>query len=158
MNITFRYAEKADVSLALAFIKKLAVYEKALEHVMATEELLEEWLFDKKYGEMLFLLVNGVEVGSCIFHEGFADYLGKGFLFIDALYVEESCRGCGCGKALLKKMAEITLERGCGRLEWLCLDWNQSSYQFYQYMGATPLRECVPFRVTGEELNEMLKK
>lgn len=158
MNITFRYAVKKDIPLILKFIKKLGVYEKALDRVSATEELLDEWLFEKKYGEVVFVLADGKEVGSVIFHEGFADYLGKGFLFIDALYVDEECRGCGYGKALMKKMAEITLERGCGRLEWLCLDWNQSSYQFYQHLGATPLTGCTPFRLTGDELEAVLKK
>lgn len=97
MNITFRYAEKEDCPLILEFIRKMGVYEKAIDRVFATEELLEEWMFEKKYGEAVFVLADGKEVGISVFNEGFSDYIGKGILFIDELYVEEEYRGCGCG-------------------------------------------------------------
>ncbi len=157
MEITFRYAKREDASLLLAFTHKIGVYEKAADKVSATKESIERWMFDKHYGEALFILADGKEVGSCVFHEGFADYLGKGFLFIDQLYLEEEYRGCGCGKAVIKKMVEITIERECERLEWLCLDWNPA-YHFYEYMGGKPQKDLTTFRVTGQELYEILKK
>ena len=157
MEITFRYAKREDAELLLTFTHKIGVYEKADDKVSATKESIEKWMFDKQYGEALFIMVDGKEVGSCVFHEGFADYLGKGFLFIDQLYLDEEYRGSGLGKAVLKKMAEITIERDCERLEWLCLDWNPA-YRFYEYMGAKPQTDLTTFRVTGQELYDMLKK
>ena len=157
-EIAFRYAEREDIPLILEFIKKLAVYEKTPEYVVATEAQLEEWMFDRKRAEVIFLVTEGKEVGFALFFESFVSYLGKGGIYIDDLYVEPQYRGKGYGKALLRHLAEMTIERGCGRLEWCCLNWNQPSIDFYISMGAVPADECRMFRAAGDALTGMLQK
>lgn len=155
---TFRYADRKDVPMILRFIKSLASYEKMSETVCATEELLKEWLFDRKRAEVLFVMVSGKEVGFSLFYQSFSAYLGRGAIYIDDLYIDPAYRGRGYGKALLKKMAEITLERGCGRLEWCCLNWNQPSINFYRSMGAVSADDHIVFQVFGEALINMTEK
>lgn len=157
-ELTFRYAVREDVPLILDFIHRLASYEKMPEAVTATKELLEEWMFDKQRAEVLFAVADGKEVGFSFFYQTLPAYLGHGGIYIDDLYIDPACRGKGYGKTLLQQMAKITLERGCQRLEWCCLDWNQPSIDFYLSMGATPLDECTSYRVTKDALVDMLKK
>ncbi|MGF0033424.1 N-acetyltransferase family protein [Bariatricus sp. SGI.154] len=157
-ELTFRYAVKEDVPLILDFIHKLASYEKVPDAVAATKELLEEWIFDKQRAEVLFAMADGKEVGFSFFYQTFPAYLGHGGIYIDDLYIDPIYRGKGYGKVLLQQMAKIALERGCQRLEWCYLNWNQSSINFYLSMGATPLDECTSYRVTGDALVNMLKK
>lgn len=157
-SITFRYAKKDDISLIYSFIKKLADYEGMSEAVKVTEESLNEWLFERKCAEVVFVMADNREVGFSLFFENFAAYTGRGGIFIDDLYVEPDFRGRGIGKALFQKMAEIALERGGVRLEWLCLKENKPSIGFYQHMGATLIEECAVFRATGEALKEILNK
>lgn len=153
-----RYAERKDAGLVLDFIKKIAEYEKMPEAVITTEESLTEWMFDKQKGEAIFALENGKEVGFCLFYETLPGYIGRGGLYVEDLFVDPEFRGKGYGKALLKKMAEIALERNCGRLEWLCLKWNTPSIDFYKSMGGTAMESCVSFRVENNKLKEMLNK
>ncbi len=120
----FRFAEKNDVSLILYFIKELAKYEEMLDEVVTTEETLKEWIFDKKKAEVIFALEDGVEVGFALFFHNFSTFLGRSGVYLEDLYVKPEYRGKGYGKALLKKLAQIAVERGCGRLEWWCLDRN----------------------------------
>lgn len=161
MNYTdykFRFAKREDTELVLKFIKQLAVYEEMSDAVKFTKESLEEWLFDKKKGEAIFVLEDNIEVGFCLFYETLPGYIGCGGLYIEDLFVYPEYRGKGYGKAILKKMAEIALERKLGRLEWLCLKWNVNSINFYKSMGATSMDSCVSFRVEHEALENMLRK
>jgi len=157
-SIRFRFAERKDVALVYYFIKKLAAYEKMSDAVKATEKSIEEWMFDKNRAEVLFIMDGDLEVGFSLFYESFSAYTGSGGIFIDDLYVEDEYRGKGYGKVLLQKMAEITFERDCDRLEWLCLKDNYPSIKFYQHMGATLTEECRVFRATGEVLKRMIEK
>lgn len=154
-KISFRFAEKKDVPLILKFIKGLAEYEKASELVTATEELLEEWLFKKERAEVLFLLVSGKEAGFALFFQSFATYPGRGGIYIDDLYIHPEYRGYGYGRKFLKKLAQITTERGGTRMEWLCLNWNPS-IDFYKSMGGKALSTCTTFRLEGESLLALL--
>jgi len=154
----FRFAERKDTKLVLDFINRIAAYEEMPDAVKYTKESLEEWLFDRQKGEAVFVLENDKEVGFCLFYETLPGYIGRGGLYIEDLFVYPEHRGKGYGKALLKKMAEIALERDCGRLEWLCLKWNVNSINFYKGMGATSMDSCVSFRVENEALEDMLKK
>ena len=136
MELTFKYAERRDTALILKFIKELAEYEKMLDEVVASEELLEDWIFNKQKAEVIFALADGKEVGFALFFHNFSTFLGRAGIYLEDLYVNPEYRGYGIGKALLKKLGKVAVERGCGRLEWWCLDWNKPSIDFYRSMGA----------------------
>lgn len=152
---TFRFAERSDVGLILQFIRKLAAYEKLEHEVVATEATLEEWLFDREKAEVLFAVVDGEEVGFALFFHNFSTFLGRAGIYLEDLYVEPAFRGHGIGKGLIRQLARIAVERGCGRLEWWCLDWNQSSIDFYRSLGAEAMDEWTVYRIAGETLTRL---
>ena len=152
---SFRYATKEDAGLILEFIRDLATYEHMLNEVIATEELLAEWIFEKQKAEVIFALEDGKEVGFALFFHNFSTFLGRAGIYLEDLYVKENYRGKGYGKALLKELARITVERECGRLEWWCLDWNKPSIDFYRSLGAEPMEEWTTYRLSGETLKKM---
>ncbi len=154
----FRYAEEKDTAIILQFIKDLAEYEKMSEDVVATEELLQEWIFEKKKAEVIFALENNAEVGFALFFHNFSTFLGRAGIYLEDLFVKPEYRSKGYGKGLLKKLAQITKERGCGRLEWCCLDWNKPSIDFYLSLGAVPLNEWTTYRLTGETLEKFAEE
>ena len=154
-GVSFRYAQREDVSLILKFIKGLAEYEKMLNEVVADEKLLEEWIFDRQKAEVIFAVVDGKEAGFALFFHNFSTFLGRAGIYLEDLYVLPEYRGKGYGKALLKKLAAIALERECGRLEWWCLDWNKPSIDFYLSLGAEPMSDWTVYRVTGEKLKKL---
>ena len=156
--MTFRFAEAADCALILSFIRGLAEYEKMSDHVVATEELLREWIFDKQKAEVLFACDEGREVGFALFFHNFSTFLGRAGIYLEDLFVLPEYRGKGFGKGLLRRLAQIAVERGCGRLEWWCLDWNQPSIDFYRSLGAEPMEEWTTYRLTGDTLREMAGK
>ena len=153
----FRFANEEDCGLILSFIKQLAAYENMSDQVVATENLLQEWIFEKKKAEVLFVCEGKKEVGLALFFHNFSTFLGRAGIYLEDLFVLPEYRGKGYGKALLKKLAQITVERGCGRLEWACLDWNQPSIDFYRSFGAVPMDEWTLYRLTGDTLLEMAK-
>ena len=154
-ELSFRMAEREDVNTILRFINGLAAYEHMEDEVVATPELLEEWLFDKQKAEVLFALADGKEVGIALFFHNFSTFLGRAGIYLEDLFVLPEYRGCGYGKGLLKKLAEIAVTRGCGRLEWSCLDWNQPSIDFYLSLGAKRMDEWTVYRLTGETLQAL---
>ena len=153
--MTFRFAAAEDCGLILRFIRGLAEYEKMSDQVVATEELLKEWIFEKKKAEVLFVCEGEKEVGFALFFHNFSTFLGRAGIYLEDLFVLPEYRGKGYGKALLKQLARITEERGCGRLEWSCLDWNRPSIDFYLSLGAVPMDDWTAWRLTGETLKEM---
>lgn len=152
---TVRFAKREDVGQILEFIRRLAAYEQLEHEVVATEETLEEWLFDKEKAEVLFAVVDGKEVGFALFFHNFSTFLGRAGIYLEDLYVEPAFRGQGIGKGLIKQLARIAVERGCGRLEWWCLDWNQSSIDFYRSLGAEAMDEWTVYRIAGETLTQL---
>lgn len=156
-NTQFRFATEQDTALILDFIKALAEYERMSDQVVATEEILREWIFEKKKAEVIFALENGTEVGFALFFHNFSTFLGRAGIYLEDLFVRPEYRGRGHGKALIKELASITVERGCGRLEWSCLDWNKPSIDFYLSLGATPMDEWTIYRLSGERLNDFAK-
>jgi len=153
MNHTqFRFAEENDTGLILGFIKDLAEYEKMSDQVTADEALLREWIFEKKKAEVIFALEDGREVGFALFFHNFSTFLGKAGIYLEDLYVKPEYRGHGHGKGLIRELARIAVERGCGRLEWSCLDWNKPSIDFYLSLGAQPMDEWTVYRMAGETL------
>ncbi len=151
----FRFADKNDCGKILDFIKQLAEYENMANEVVATEALLKEWIFEKKKAEVIFALENEKEVGFALFFHNFSTFLGRSGIYLEDLFVLPEYRGKGYGKGLLKQLAKITVERGCGRLEWSCLDWNKPSIDFYISLGATPMDEWTVYRLTGDTLTKM---
>ena len=150
-----RFATTQDIPIILDFIKKLAEYETMSDDVVATEELLNEWIFQKQKAEVIFALEDGKEVGFALFFHNFSTFLGKAGIYLEDLFVLSEYRGRGHGKALLSRLAEIACERGCGRLEWSCLDWNKPSIDFYLSLGASPMEDWTVYRVTGEKLIQL---
>lgn len=154
-NCTFRTAERKDVPLILEFIKELADYEDLLCEVVANEATLEEWIFEKQKAEVIFALLEGKEVGFALFFHNFSTFLGRAGIYLEDLYVRPEYRGRGFGKAILKKLASIAEERGCGRLEWWCLDRNKPSIDFYLSLGAEPMSDWTVYRIAGDTLKKL---
>ena len=151
----FRKAERADTELILQFIRDLAEYEKMLDEVVADEATLETWLFDKQKAEVIFAVAEGTEVGFALFFHNFSTFLGRAGIYLEDLFVKPEYRGKGYGRAILKKLASIAVERGCGRLEWWCLDWNKPSIDFYLSLGAEPMSDWTVYRIAGDTLKEL---
>ncbi len=156
--LSFRFAEKKDVGLILRFIKELADYEKMLDEVIADETTLSEWIFDKGRCEVIFALEDEKEVGFALFFHNFSTFLGRSGVYLEDLYVMPEYRGKGYGKGLLKKLAEIAIERKCGRLEWWCLDWNKPSIDFYLSLGAEPMSDWTVYRISGDRLTQFAEE
>lgn len=154
-ELTFRYALDDDVDKILFFIKELASYEKMSDDVVATKELLKEWIFEKKKAEVFFAIEEGKEVGFALFFHNFSTFVGRAGIYLEDLYVLPEYRGKGYGKAILKELARIAVERECGRLEWACLDWNKPSIDFYQSLGAKPMNDWTCYRLSGDTLKEL---
>ena len=154
-RLTFRTAGREDVPLILYFIRELARYERMLDEVVADEATLEHWIFDRGRAEVLFALEDGREIGFALFFHNFSTFLGRAGLYLEDLYVEPDCRGKGYGRAILQKLAAIAVERGCGRMEWWCLDWNRPSIDFYRSLGAEPMSDWTVYRLAGDTLRQL---
>ncbi|UTW07350.1 GNAT family N-acetyltransferase [Pseudomonas benzenivorans] len=158
-RLHIRPARPEDVDLILALIGELADYEKLGDQAVATPAQLTEHLFGPRpYAEVLIGEVDGEAAGFALFFHNFSTFLGKPGLYLEDLYVRPAARGAGLGKALLTRLAALALERGCGRLEWGVLDWNEPAIGFYQRLGATPMDEWTPYRLTGAALQALAEK
>lgn len=151
----YRFANEADTPLILFFIKELASYEKMLDEVVADEDLLRHWIFEERKAEVIFPLDNDREVGFALFFHNFSTFLGKSGIYLEDLYVLPEYRGKGYGRGMIQLLAKLAIERGCGRLEWWCLDWNQPSIDFYLSLGAEPMKDWTVYRIAGETLKEL---
>ena len=154
-ELSFRFAVREDTPLILSFIRALAEYEQMADQVVATEELLAEQLFDRGNAEVIFALEDGQEVGFALFFHNFSTFLGRAGLYLEDLYVLPEHRGRGYGKALLRQLARIARERGYGRMEWWCLDWNKPSIDFYLSLGAEPMTDWTVYRLSGRTLETL---
>lgn len=154
----YRYAKVEDTGLILQFIRALADYEQMLSEVVADEETLRKWIFEKEKAEVIFALENGKEVGFALFFHNFSTFLGRAGIYLEDLYVSPGYRGKGYGKGLIKTLAEIAVERGCGRLEWWCLDWNKPGIDFYLSLGAEAMSDWTVYRIAGDTLKKLGKK
>ena len=150
-----RKAEREDAALVLEFIKGIAKYEKMENEVEATVELLEEQLFDKGRAEVIFAMEDGKEVGFALFFHNFSTFVGRGGLYLEDLYVYPEYRGKGYGKALFLELVSIANERKCGRMEWVCLNWNTPSIEFYRSLGAVPLDEWTTYRLDEKGIERL---
>lgn len=157
-GFTLYFAEEQDVPVILSFIRQLAEYEKMLDEVVATEEILKESLFDKKGAEVVIGEYKGDPVCFALFFHNFSTFLGRSGIYLEDLFVKPEMRGKGIGKIMLSFLAKLALDRKCGRLEWACLDWNEPARAFYRGMGAVPMEEWTVFRATGEALEKLAGK
>lgn len=157
-QLTFRFATEKDAPLILKFIKGIAEYEKMLDEVETTEELLHEYLFEKQRAEVIFAIVDNVEVGFALFFHNFSTFVGKSGLYLEDIFVWPQYRGKGYGKAIFKQLVKIANERDCGRMEWVCLNWNQPSIDFYLSLNAKPLDEWTTYRLDKEGLKALAEK
>ena len=155
-NYNIRLAGVDDLSEIFVLIKELADYERLLDQVIATEELLEETLFGENSNvEVLLACDENQILGFALYFRTFSTFLGRPGIYLEDLFVREFARGRGIGESLLRRIAMSTLEMGGGRLEWAVLDWNKPAISFYKKMGAVPLDEWTTFRLTGEKLKKL---
>ena len=151
-TINIRPAKPDEAGLVLDFIKKLAVYEKCADDVVADEATLRHSLFVEHAAEVVFAEENGTVVGFALFFHNFSTFVGRKGMYLEDLFVLPEKRGRGYGKALLKYVAKLAVERNCGRMEWICLDWNESALSVYRSMGAEPLSEWTVQRLDEHAL------
>ena len=157
MNV--RTATRDDAPLILAFIRELAAYEKLAEEVVATEATLAATLFGPRpYAFVLIAEVDGIAAGFALFFHNYSTFLGRPGIFLEDLFVRPDARGRGAGRALISRLAAIAVERGCGRLEWAVLDWNESAIGFYRKLGATALSDWTTYRLTGGSLASLAEE
>lgn len=153
-NLSFRFAERNDTALIFDFIMGIAKYEKMEDEVVNTPELIEKWLFDEHRAEVIFAVHNGKEVGFALFFYNYSTFVGRPGIHLEDIFILPEYRKMGFGKALFKKVAAVAEERDCGRLEWVCLDWNRPSIDFYLSMGAVPMDGWTTYRLAGETLKK----
>ncbi len=147
-----RPAGESDCGTILTFIRSLAEYEKLLDEVEATEDVLRRNLFERHTAEVVFAEVDGTPVGFALFFHNFSTFIGKPGIYLEDLYVKPEHRGKGYGKKLLIYLAKLAKERDCGRFEWAVLNWNESAISFYKSLGAKPMDEWKVYRLTGKDL------
>lgn len=156
MNLSIRFATRSDLPLIAQFIRDLADYEKLAHEVRFDEAILGDRLFGSRpYAEVLIGEIDGAPQGFALFFHNFSTFEGKPGVYLEDLFVRPEARGSGLGKALLKRLAAIAIERDCARLEWWVLDWNEPSIQFYKALGAKLMDEWTVMRVDGEALTEL---
>ena len=154
--ITLRMAESADVSLILHFIRALGEYERLAHEVIATEERIRTTLFgERRYAEIVIAECAGKPAGFALFFHNYSTFLAKPGIYLEDLFVDPAFRQHGVGRALLQHLARLTVERGCGRLEWAALNWNRLAIDFYLNLGAVQMSEWNVYRLTGEALNRL---
>lgn len=155
-NLTIRSATADDVPVILGLIRELADYEKMSNEVVASEDSLKASLFgDRRVAEVLIGELDGEAVTFAVFFHNFSTFLGRHGLYLEDLYVKPEHRGKGFGRAMLSRLAQIAVERHCGRLEWAVLDWNEPAIGFYRKLGAVPMDEWTVFRITGQPLRKL---
>ena len=153
MSLTIRIAGHKDSGLILGFIKELARFEKAEHEVLATEETIGESIFGSdSTTHALICEKDGNPIGFAVYFFNYSTWLGKNGLYLEDLYISQTERGGGAGKAMLKHLAKIAVERECGRFEWSVIDWNEPAIKFYESLGAKSQEEWIGYRLTGETL------
>lgn len=147
-RITIRFAQEDEVGLILQFIKDLAEYEQLLDTVTATEEIIRKSIFQDKRAEVLFCDYDKQTVGFAVFFHNFSTFTGKPGLYLEDLYVQPEVRHKGIGKKIMSALGKIAMERDCGRFEWICLDWNKKSIDFYLGLGAEAMSDWTIYKVS----------
>lgn len=158
-DLTIRAAERADAALILRFVQELAVYEEAADEVVATEASVEQSLFGDGARAFAFICEDaGTPVGFAVCFYSYSTWLARNGLYLEDLYVTPQARGQGAGKALLKYLARLAVDKGCGRFEWSVLDWNTPAIDFYEAAGAAPQSEWTTYRLAGDALADFASR
>lgn len=157
-TFTIRPAVKEDAALVFYFIRQIAIYEQMLDQVENTEALVRKVVFEDGAAEAVIAEEDGKPVGFALFYTTYSTFVGRPGIHLEDLFIEKKHRGKGYGKLLLQHLAALTLERGYGRLEWCCLNWNEPSLRFYRSLGASSLDEWIDFRLQGSALSDALKR
>lgn len=157
-NFNLRKATRKDSALILSFIKELAVYEKMLDTVTATEEIIEDSIYNKNGAEVLIAEENNIPIGFALYFYNFSTFVGKRGLYLEDIYLQPAFRGKGYGKIIFKELAKIAMENDCGRMEWVCLNWNKPSIDFYHKIGAFPMDEWSTYRLDKEGIENIAKE
>ena len=153
-TFTIRSARPDEAGLVLEFIKKLAVYERCADDVVADEATIYHSLFVERSAEVIFGVEDGAVVGFALFFHNFSTFVGRKGMYLEDLFILPEKRGLGYGKAILKYVAGLAVERGCGRMEWICLDWNQPALKVYRSIGAVPMDEWTVQRLDESALKK----
>jgi len=155
-ELEIRPATEDDVPLILSLIEELAEYERLSHEVSATEDVLRDSLFgERRVAETLLAYVGDEPAGFALFFHNFSTFLGKPGIYLEDLYVRPELRGAGVGRALLVRIARLAKERGCGRLEWWVLGWNEPAIGFYKTLGAVAMDDWTVYRLTGDALDKL---
>jgi GNAT superfamily N-acetyltransferase len=154
-QLTLKHAEEKDIPIILSFIKKLAVYEKMLDDVIATEASLKDSLFTTKKAEVVLAYEANTPIGFMLFFESYSTFLSRANIFLEDIFIDKDKRGQGYGKIMFEYLAHLTTKRNAKRLEWLCLNWNTPSIAFYKKLGATPLSDWTMFRLSHGKLTAL---
>ena len=156
MTLQIRFGELRDVPLVAELIRGLARYEKLEHEVTMTEEKLTDGLFgERRYAETLIAEDDREPVGFALFFHNFSTFLAQPGIYLEDLFVIPEHRGRGVGRAMLERLAQVAVDRGCGRLEWAVLDWNQDAIRFYERLGAKPNSDWTVYRLSGEPLHAL---
>ena len=151
---TLRFAHEQDNALVFSFIRKIAEYEKMSNDVVTTEEMLYDSLFVRRAAQVVLAEYEGKPVGFALFFHNFSTFTGRQGLYLEDVFVDPGMRGKGIGKVLLTFLARVAVERGCGRMEWTCLNWNKPSIAFYEKLGAKAMSDWSVYRLEGETLQK----
>ncbi len=154
-NFVIRLATCEDLTLIVQLIRELAIYEKMEDQAIADETILDEWIFRKQSAEVVIAELGGIPIGFALFFQNFSTFMGRAGLYLEDLFVRPEYRGRGFGKALLIHLAKIAQKRNLGRFEWVCLDWNQPSIDFYLSLGAVPMSDWTIYRLSGDTLEHL---
>lgn len=153
-----RVAKREDSKLVFDFINMLAVYEKMEKDVLGSVELIEKWVFDEKKAEVIFIMENNKEVGFALYFYNFSTFLSKPGIYLEDIYIIPESRGKGYGKLVFEYLTNVAIEQQLGRIEWVCLDWNEPSIKFYESIGAKSMDEWIIFRLDEKAVLELNQK
>lgn len=153
-----RTTEKEDSKLILDLIKEIAVYEKMLDQVVATEDSIRESIFEKKEAEVLIGEYNGEPMGYALYFLNYSTFIGRAGFYLEDIYIKPEYRGKGIGKEIFKALGKIAYDRGCKRMEWVCLNWNEPSIKFYESLGAEAMSEWTIYRLSGDNIKKLAEK
>lgn len=154
-NLRLKKAKIEDTGLILDLIKEIAIYEKMLDQVVATEESLKESIFNKKEAEVLLVELNKEVIGYVLYFFNYSTFIGRGGFYLEDIYIKEQYRKNGYGKAIFKVLGKIAYENGCKRMEWACLNWNKPSIEFYKSLGAVGMDEWTVYRLTRDKIKAL---
>ena len=158
MSFTIREAHSEDCQTIARFIRLIAEYEKMSDEVIWDYDTLYQQLFVEKRAEVLLGEENGKVVGFALYFHNFSTFVGRKGLYLEDLYILKECRGKGYGKAFFRRLCQIATERHCGRMEWVCLNWNQPSIDFYTSLGAFGMNEWTTWRLSEDSIHRLARE